>query len=237
VRLTLLESNRNFLQSTECALLSFLAHAGLVWCAVFSTADGRQMPEDEREARALFLLPPDRVDVSSRQSEVLQWSSRGGPFEDGKLLSQLGEDGPATRDPAYGSRRRGSRVGAKHGAVQFGPMPPFVPDTVFSILEVDEMAERYDSSAAPVYPSELAASGREGSVETMYVVDSTGLVDTATLQVVRSDDPRFTESVRAALGQTRFRPAKKAGKTVRQLVAQQFRFRLEPAPQVVRQIS
>ena len=63
-------------------------------------------------------------------------------------------------------------------------------------------------------------------------MDTTGLVDTTTLQVVRSDDPRFTESVRAALGQMRFRPAKRAGETVRQLVGQQFRFRIVPASQL-----
>jgi TonB family protein len=237
MRLTLLESNRNVLQSTEYALLSALAHGGLIWCAVFSTSDGRRMPADEREARVFFLLPPDRVEVPPRQSEILQWSSPGGVLDDGKLLKQLGQEGPLTREPAYGARRGGSRTGARKGKVMFGPMPPFPPDSVFSVLEVDQSVERYDSSAAPVYPSELAAIGTEGSVETLYVVDSTGHVDTTTVQVLRSDDPRFTESVRTALDHARFRPAKRAGRTVRQLVAQQFRFRLEPPQQVVRQSS
>jgi hypothetical protein len=77
----------------------------------------------------------------------------------------------------------------------------------------------------------------EGSVQAIYVVDTTGMVDTTTVEVVRSDDPRFTESVRTALGQMRFRPATRGGKPVRQLVAQQFRFRIDPAPQVVKQTS
>jgi hypothetical protein len=59
-------------------------------------------------------------------------------------------------------------------------------------------------------------------------VDTTGRVDTTTIQVMQSDDPRFTESVRTALGETRFRPAKRAGKAVRQLVQQRFRFKLAP---------
>jgi hypothetical protein len=62
-------------------------------------------------------------------------------------------------------------------------------------------------------------------------------VDTTTIQVVRSDDTRFTESVRAALGLMRFRPAKRGGKTVRQAVAQQFRFQIIPASQVAEQVS
>ena len=74
-------------------------------------------------------------------------------------------------------------------------------------------------------------------VQTTYVVDTTGMVDTTTVKVVLSDDPRFTESVITALGQMRFRPAIRAGKTVRQLVEQKFRFRIDPAPQVAKQIS
>jgi hypothetical protein len=52
-----------------------------------------------------------------------------------------------------------------------------------------------------------------------------------------SDDPRFTESVRVALGQMKFRPAKRAGKTVRQLVEQKFRFKIVPASQLADQHS
>jgi hypothetical protein len=68
-------------------------------------------------------------------------------------------------------------------------------------------------------------------------VDTTGRVDTTTIEVVRSDDSRFTESVRTALGLMLFRPARRAGKTVRQRVEQKFRFQIVPASQVADQIS
>jgi TonB family protein len=116
-------------------------------------------------------------------------------------------------------------------------MAAYVPDTAFSVLEVDETVERYESSAAPVYPNDLLAIGTQGSVQALYVVDTTGQVDTMTIQVVRSDDPRFTESVRTALGQMRFRPAKRAGKTVRQLVEQKFNFKILSPEQMVKRIS
>lgn len=77
-----------------------------------------------------------------------------------------------------------------------------------------------------MYPPELVAAGAEGRVHAIYVVDAAGRVDTTTIRIVSSDDPRFTESVRTALGGTRFRPAKRGGKTVRQLVEQRFRFRI-----------
>ncbi len=215
--------------------MSILAHAGLVWFALGATEGGRRIPTDEREARVFFLLPPDRVDQRSRQSEIIQWGKLGGDLEDGKLLTEP-DEGWLMRERTHGARRRGGRSGAR-GELPFGPPPVFIPDTAFSVLEVDQMAERYESSAAPLYPRDLLTIGVEGSVQTIYVVDTTGQVDTTTVEVVRSDDPRFTESVRTALGLMRFRPATRAGKTVRQLVAQQFRFQITPAPQVAKQIS
>jgi TonB family protein len=227
MRLTLLESHRSLLQAAECTFASLLAHAAVAVLAVAVTAGGRQLPSDEREARVFFLLPPDRVDVRARQTNILQWGRPGGDFEDGKLLRA--SEGMRVRVEAYGGRARGERSGAR-GELPFGPVPYLVPDTVFSVLEVDQMVERYEGSAAPAYPTDLLAMGTEGSVRTQYVVDTTGRVDTATIEVMSSDDARFTESVRTALGAMRFRPARRDGKPVRQLVEQKFHFRIQPPP-------
>lgn len=234
MRPTLLESDRSFFQITECAFVSILAHAGLLWFAVGVTEGGRQIPTDAREARVFFLLPPDRVDVRSRQTESIQWGQLGGDFQDGKDLTTPSE-GLLIQTRAYGARGRSDRSGAR-GELPFGPRPAFIPDTAFSVLEVDEMVERYESSAAPVYPPDLLAIGAEGHVQAIYVVDTAGQVDTTTIRVVESDDPRFTASVRTALGQMRFRPAKRAGKTVRQLVEQLFRFRIASPSQGAEQV-
>jgi TonB family protein len=235
MRLTLLESDRHFFQTAECALVSILAHVAVVWVMVDGSLGGWQLPRNEREARVVFLLPPDRVDVRSRQSEIVQWGKPGSDLEDGQLLT-VPKEGDLFRQRAYGARGKRGRSGAR-GELPFGPVPPFIPDTAFSVLQVDEMAERYESSAAPIYPRDLLAIGLEGLVQTIYVVDTSGMVDTTSVEVVRSDDPRFTESVRTALGKMRFRPAKRGGKTVRQLVTQQFRFRIVPEPSESKQIS
>ncbi len=226
MRPTLLESDQSLLRSAKSALVSLLAHAGLAWLAVGATEGARQIPTDEREARVFFLLPPDRVDVRVRQTEIFQWGKLGRDLEDGKHFTRPSE-GRRSRAPAYGARAQ----------LPFGPVPAFAPDTAFSVFEVDETVERHEGSAAPAYPRDLLAIGAEGLVQATYVVDTGGLVDTTTIQVVRSDDPRFTESVRTALGRMRFRPAKRGGKPVRQLVAQQFRFRIAPASQAADQIS
>lgn len=235
MHLTLLESDRSFLRSAECAAVSIVAHAGMVWFAIAATTGGRQLPVDEREARVFFLLPSDRVDAPLRQATIPRWPLLGGDHFDGSRLSPEGDAGPV-RTHAYGARRRGERTG-KPGALPLGPELTFVPDSIYSVLEVDQMVERFDGSDAPIYPPELSAAGREGQVRAVYVVDTTGRVDTTSIQVVESDDPRFTASVRTALSGMRFRPAKRAGKIVRQLVAQRFRFRIAPSPEHVPQAS
>jgi protein TonB len=227
MRLTLIESHRSLLHAAECGFASLLAHAGVVGAAIAVTVGGRQLPSDEREARVFFLLPPDRVDVRARQTDVLQWGRPGGDLEDGKLLRAA--EGLGVRVEVYGARARGERSGAR-GELPFGPVPYLVPDSVFSVLEVDEMVERYEGSAAPAYPPELLAMGTEGSVRAQYVVDTTGRVDVATIEVMSSDDERFTQSVRTALGLMRFRPARREGRAVRQLVEQKFHFRINPPP-------
>jgi hypothetical protein len=235
MHLTLPESGRSFFQTTECALVSILAHTALVWCALSLTEAGRRLPADAREARVFFLLPPDRVDVRDRQSEVLQWGRLGGDIEDGKHLLEP-DGGWRSLMPAHGSRGKRDRTGAK-GQLPFGPMARLIPDTAFSVLEVDDIVERVESSAAPVYPPDLLAIGAQGLVRATYVVDTSGLVDTTTIKVILSNDPRFTQSVIVALGQMRFRPARRAGKTVRQLVEQKFSFKIVSPDEMARQIS
>ena len=228
---TLLESNRTLFRSADGAFASILAHAALIWCAVGLTHGSARIPSDEREARVFFLLPPDRVDVRLRQSERIQWGRLGADLENGRHLTLPGE-GRRIQAQAYGARTWGERSGAR-GQLPFGPVPNLVPDTAFSVLEVDEMVERYEGSAAPVYPPDLLALGAQGEVRATYVVDTAGRVDTATIRILESDDPRFTESVRTALGGMRFRPARRGSTVVRQLVEQRFRFRIVPPDQAI----
>ena len=234
MRLTLPESGRSFLQPAECCSASILAHVLVVWFAVGATAGGKQMPTNKDDARVFFLLPPDRVDTRDRQTEVIQLGKLGGDLEDGKYLIEP-DGGPLAVKPGHGARGKRERSGAR-GQLPFGPPSRHLPDTAFSVLEVDEMV-RYEESAAPIYPRELLAIGAEGLVRTEYVVDTSGMVDTTTIRVMHSDDPRFTESVRTALGGMRFRPAKRAGKVVRQLVQQRFRFKIVPSSDLPEQIS
>lgn len=223
------------LLSAECACASLVAHAAVLVLAVVLTHGGARLPTDEREARVFFLLPPDRVPSSTHQIDRIQWGRLGGDLSDGKDLLRSGV-GRSFLPDDHGSRTWGRRSGARPEA-PFGPAERLVADSVFSVLEVDRMVERYDGSAAPVYPPELIAKGIQGMVQAIYVVDTTGWVDTSSIKVVTSDDPGFTQSVRQALDHMRFRPAIRAGHPVRQRVQQKFRFQISPTPDLSKQIS
>ena len=229
MHLTLLESDQSFLRSAECASLSLLAHAGLVWLVLGATAGGRQLPADEREARAFFLLPPDNVQAPLGQLDVILWEAVGGALDGGTQLTGSG-DGVLGLAAGSGTARPGARSYAR-GDLPFGPAARLF-DSTFTVFEVDAMVERWEGTAAPVYPSDLADAGVEGLVRATYVVDATGRVDTTTIRIMSSDHPGFTTSVQTALAEMRFRPAKRRGQPVRQLVEQRFRFQVGRSAQI-----
>ncbi|HET7600319.1 MAG TPA: TonB family protein [Gemmatimonadales bacterium] len=225
MRLTLLESNRRFFQTAECAFLSIVAHAGVIWGAVAVTAGGRLLPTDEREARVFFLLPPDRVGLRSSQMQQIQWADVGGDVDNGRIPKTDGEGLLVRRTPA--AQRGAEPKSGARGKLPFGPDVRLM-DTVFSMLEVDSAVQRYEWSAAPVYPPELLASGTEGVVYAQFIVDTTGMVDTTSIRLLTSAHPAFSASVRSALSHMQFRPATRGLHKVRQLVEQHFRFTIAP---------
>ena len=228
MRLTLLESDRHFLRSAELITLSIGMHLAVAALAAVSASGAFRLPEDEREAKVMFLLPPDPAGVSEREAEIFLPGKPGSGLDEASRAPAEGQGFRLVGNASRSRRREGERSGAP-SEQPFGPAP-FLAEKVYSAVQVDQVVERYETSAAPVYPTELSARGVEGAVEASYVVDTRGQVDTTTIQVMRSDDPRFTESVRTALAEARFRPAKRGGATVRQLVAQRFRFKLGNLP-------
>jgi TonB family protein len=51
-----------------------------------------------------------------------------------------------------------------------------------------------------------------------FVVDTAGMVDPATVEILSSTDDRFSDAVREALPSAHFAPALRRGRRVRQLV-------------------
>jgi len=186
---------------------------------VAATANAPQRLKAAIEQRVQFLPPPDRVPVRPGPSETLHFIA-------------LPATGRMGFDPT--PLNRGARPAVDVPRQGAGDRPLAVPvnsvvaggDSVLTVLEVDSVATRYLDSAAPAYPPDLLSKNVEGSVYTEYIVDTTGYADTASLVIVRSTHPEFTQAVREALPYMRFRPAKVGNQKVRQLVEQQFTFKI-----------
>jgi periplasmic protein TonB len=201
------------------AVLSTVAHVAVIAAAVAATANAPQRLKEAIEQRVEFLPPPDRKPEPPGPSETLRFVA-------------LPPTGLVGFDPTpLNHQPRPAIVVPKQGE---GDKPISVPvksvvaggDSVLSVLQVDSVATRYLESASPAYPPDLLDKNVEGAVYTEYIVDTTGFADTASLVIVRSSHPEFTQAVREALPYMRYRPAKVGDRKVRQLVEQQFTFKI-----------
>ena len=72
--------------------------------------------------------------------------------------------------------------------------------------------------------------GIEGYVAVRFVVDTNGLIDLTTAQIMEETRPEFGAAVREALPGMRFKPARRGTEAVRQLAEQLFRFQIKVPP-------
>jgi len=91
-------------------------------------------------------------------------------------------------------------------------------------FQVEQQALPLPSSPSPRYPDLLRKAGVEGTVLAQFVIDTLGHPDVSTFKVLKSTHDLFTESVRAALPQIKFYPAKVGSRPVKQLVQMPFDF-------------
>jgi periplasmic protein TonB len=94
---------------------------------------------------------------------------------------------------------------------------------VFSTTEVDELPEPMDQPH-PRYPDGLRRAGVSGLVQLQYVVGSDGRVDERSVRVLVSSHPGFLLAAFQALRESRFKPARRAGRPTAVLVQQTIRF-------------
>lgn len=100
-------------------------------------------------------------------------------------------------------------------------------DSVFTVVDVDSVVTTDPSSAAPDYPEALRKLGVEGTVQAEYVVDSTGVADPTSLHIISATRLEFALAVRNALPGMHFHPARIGPRRVRQLVVQEFAFKIQ----------
>jgi protein TonB len=118
----------------------------------------------------------------------------------------------------------GTRAGASSGGSATG-LGSAGAGGAYAEYQVERIVEVI-RGAVPRFPDALRSSGIEGDVHVTFVVGTNGRVEPASITVSDSPHRLFTDAVRSALLDARFRPAEVGGRPVRQLVAQSFSFRL-----------
>lgn len=213
-------------------MASIVVHGALVGgFALASAMGGTDRPATAKEPSTLarYMFPPPRK-PSRPVEEGIKWIPQGAGSS-----AVEGVIAPPTDDALIESGGRGlgrakqDRGGKDANAESETEQLPTGNETVFDVSNVDSIAIRDPSSAAPVYPAPLFEKGVQGSTLVEYVVDTTGTVDTETFRVVVATHPLFSVAVRDALPLMKFKPASILGHPVRQLVQQEFRFQIDTA--------
>jgi hypothetical protein len=207
---------------SRSAALSVVVHATLIGAFAERTQRDSDAVQEQEERRVIFFVPRDRTPLQNPAAERLQWVSFGVPAESAEEFVDAPSGQSLGGRPAQSTRGEDPGLEEEFSVATAG----YEGDTVFSVLEVEEQARRYEWSAAPVYPPELLRQRVEGKVAARYVVDTTGWADMRTFVTMESTHPEFAASVRAALPIMRFAPARLGTRKVRQLVEQEFSFKL-----------
>jgi len=210
---------------SSSAMISVVTHALLIGVAVASTSRPANVDPDWIENRAYYLPPPNRTPSQEASGETIKYVELAPEgIGSGFGKDAIGTDRPVIREISDIPGDLGRDLTNTEAAPKLTGS-----DSVFSQLEVDSTVARYPGSAAPAYPEEMLKQGVQGSVVTQYVVDTTGFADTSSLKIMSTTHQEFAEAVRAALPYMRFSPAKVGSKKVRQLVEQEFSFKIEQA--------
>jgi protein TonB len=93
-------------------------------------------------------------------------------------------------------------------------------------FQVDKPVLQRPGNPHAQYPDDMRSRGRIGDVVVQFVVDTTGRIDMNSIEIIKSSDASFSNSVKAVLPEMRFFPAETGGHRVRQMVQQSFRFAL-----------
>jgi hypothetical protein len=209
------------------AALSVLVHTGVIAAWVYATMPAAGLPPNSVSNRVYYIPPPDRAIGARPVREVVRYVDLSRPGAgDGDGERKAGDAPPVIGDEKIG--RATKEVALETPLPTSAPdAPAGLQDSVFSMLDVDTAVTRSPNSAAPAYPLKLLAAHIMGYVNARYTVDTTGFADVESFTVIKATNPEFVDAVRDALPYMRFKPAKIGPMKVRQLVEQQFSFKID----------
>ena len=106
------------------------------------------------------------------------------------------------------------------------------PGRVYGSAEVDTHATFIDDGTRPRYPDALRPRAVNGRVLAQFVVDTNGIVDTASILTDEAGQPLFATAVREALASMHFTVATKARHRVSEEIMTSFVFKADDPPPV-----
>ena len=127
---------------------------------------------------------------------------------------------------AGSSRRTTTESGGEVEASSGGGLNSGSAARAYSENEVERTVQ-VPRAPVPRYPDALKSANVEGAVLIQFIVGTNGRVEPGSIKVISSPNRQFSDAVRDALLNAKYRPAQAGGHTVRQLVEQSFSFRLE----------
>ena len=206
-------------------LLSVATHAMLLGAVTYGQGPRSDLLHfsEPKEPDIYYLPPPDREPGQRAMEERITYVELA---PGGSSPASESRGGMQRRRPAHERARLNGGATGNEVAARAAAMSVRSDDSVYSVLATDESAVRVEGSAAPVYPPDMLAKGIEGSVLTRYVIDTTGRADSTSLEVLAASNSAFEQAVRAAVPGMRFFSAQVQGRKVRQLVQQEFQFRI-----------
>ena len=205
------------------AVFSVATHATLITAWVIGTLPSAELPRDAIANRVFYIPPPDKMVSQAGSGKSLAYvrvATEGTGSGEGARLA--GDGRPTAVDETLGRNTPPTKDSITAEEVA----PTEGQDSVYSVVEVDTAVTRMASSAAPAYPLSLLRAHVEGYVNAQYVVDTTGFADTASFTVMKATHREFVTAVKEALPFMRFQPAKIGPMKVKQLVQQQFSFKI-----------
>jgi TonB family protein len=206
--------------------VSVVIHVGLMLMVLAAYREAPRQ-DDSLDQFVTYLVPLDRP-AAQTGSTLAQWTSQTArPSPEKGTGGSNGSPGLSTGPvvPDSGEGRPSDPITID--------LPSLLGDSIHLEVDVDSAVQRYAWSAAPQYPLELLRQEIQGNAFVIYVVDTSGTADSSSLQVVNATHKEFVDAVREALPKMRFRPAILAGHKVRQLVQQNFSFKIQKADTVL----
>jgi len=120
----------------------------------------------------------------------------------------------------------GSDPGGDPSPIRIGGTPVSPLNGIFTENTVERTVLAYAGNPRPVFPTQLRSAGVSGTVTVRFIVDTAGVVESGSVQVLDATHPLFADAVRAWIPRTRYFAAQVAGRPVRQLVQQRVEFQL-----------